>query len=274
MVQELLKIFVHLVIPALAGITFFALAKFVKQVTPLRALVTSPQVYNSAFIAFLIFGFYCSLRTVQVVAGPHPWPLIFSTIREFLLLAIFSPALFIAMLTLCFGSERIGIGWMVTVSLFGLISAGMLCFFNASAIGGSEEIVKLGKLTAYDGLWFKSQTEDIEQKMKMIYWIHIVNPGFLIFAGSILLMLHAFFYPKEKKQIYDNMPKKLLLLGLAFAFYSLVFIAGSFFYGFMRLPDQWPTYSLVCLVAGIIEAFSLALPVRSNIQISEHEQSR
>lgn len=259
-------------IPSLAGITFFALAKFVKQVTPLRALVTSPQVYNSAFIAFLVFGFYCALRTVQVVAGPHPWPLIFSTIREFLLLAIFSPALFIAMLTLCFGSEKIGIGWMITVALFGFISAGMLCFFNAVSIGGSEEIVKLGKLTAYDGLWFKSQTEDIEQKMKMIYWIHIVNPGILIFVGSILLLYHAFFYPKEKKQIYDNMPKKLSLLGAAFALYSLFLVAGSFFYGFTRLPDQWAIYSSVWLASGIIEAFSLALPVRSNIQISEHEK--
>lgn len=272
MVQELTKIFIHLVIPSLAGITFFALAKFVKQVTPLRALVTSPQVYNSAFLAFLVFGFYCALRTIQVVAGPHPWPLIFSTIREFLLLAIFAPALFIAMLTLCFGAEKIGIGWIVTISLFGLISAAMLCFFNAVAIGGSEEMVKLGRLTAYDGLWFKSQSEDIEQKMKMIYWIHMFNPGILIFAGSLLLVLHAFFYPKEKKQIYDNMPKKLALLGAAFALYSLVLIAGSFFYGFTRLPDQWPIYSSVWLVAGILEAFSLALPVRKNIQISEHEK--
>lgn len=272
MLEELLKIFAHLVIPALAGITFFALAKFVKQVTPMRALVTSPQVYNSAFIAFLIFGFYCALRPVQVAAGPHPWPLIFSTIREFLLLAVFAPALFIAMLTLCFGSEKIGVGWIVTVGLFGFISALMLCFFNAAAIGGSEEIVKLGRLTAYDGLWFKSQTEDIEHKMKMIYWIHIVNPGILIFLGSGMLILHAIFYPKEKKEIYDNMPKKLLLLGAAFALYSLTLLLGSFAFGFTRLPDQWMIYSLVCLAVGIIEAFSLALPVRRNIQISEHEK--
>ena len=71
MIQELAKIFVYIVVPALAGITFFAMAKFVKHITPLRALVASPQTYMAAFWGFLIFGFYLGLRPVQVLAGPQ-----------------------------------------------------------------------------------------------------------------------------------------------------------------------------------------------------------
>src|SRR5690348_9178036 len=98
MVQELSKIFIHIVIPGLAGITFFALAKFVKHIAPLRALVSSLQTYRAAFWGFLIFGIYLALRPVQVLAGPHPWPLVISCLREFLLIAVFGPASFVAML--------------------------------------------------------------------------------------------------------------------------------------------------------------------------------
>ena len=91
LVRELDKIFVYIVVPGLAGITFFALAKFVRHITPLRALVSSPQTYHAAFWGFLIFGFYLGLRPVQVLAGPHPWPLIISSIREFLLIAVLVP---------------------------------------------------------------------------------------------------------------------------------------------------------------------------------------
>src|SRR2546430_25309 len=87
MIHELIKIFVYIVVPGLAGITFFALAKFVKHILPLRALVSSPETYQAAFWGFLIFGIYLGLRPVQVLAGPHPWPVIISTIREFLLIA-------------------------------------------------------------------------------------------------------------------------------------------------------------------------------------------
>ena len=57
MMQELDKIFVYIVVPGLAGITFFALAKFVRHIMPLRALVSSPQTYHAAFWGFTVFGF-------------------------------------------------------------------------------------------------------------------------------------------------------------------------------------------------------------------------
>src|SRR3990167_7755168 len=123
------------------------MAKFVKHIAPLRALVASPQTYIAAFIGFLLFGFYLGLRPVQVLAGPHPWPLVISSIREFLLIAIFGPASFIAICTLCLGAETVNRTWITGAFIFGIILSSLFCFVNAKAIGGSEEIVKLGIMT-------------------------------------------------------------------------------------------------------------------------------
>lgn len=272
MIQELVKIFVYIVVPGLAGITFFALAKFVKQIAPMRALVSSQQTYTFAFWAYFIFGFYLGLRPVQVLAGPHPWPLVISSIREFLLVGIFAPAMFINMMTLCFGAEKINRKWIVAVFGFSLVLTAVCCIANALAMGGSKEIVKLGMLTAYDGLWFKSGRENIEQLMKIIFWVHLLSPGFLLFVGCVVVMYYAKHYPDDKKRLYNNMPKKLSVLSIAFLVYVFSLVLGSFLYGYKEVPDQWDIYHLGSLVAGILETISIAMPVRSGVQVSEHEE--
>lgn len=272
MLTELVKIFVYIVVPGLAGITFFALAKFVRQVTPLRALVASEQVYKAAFWGFLIFGIYLGLRPVQVLAGPHPWPLIISSIREFLLIAVFGPTCFVAMLMLCFGPERIGKGWLIPIFSVGLILSAIFCVANAMAIGGSEEIVKLGRMTAYDGLWFKSGKKNIVQLMEILFVIRLLDPGLLFLLAGTIVMVHAKKYPAEKRKIYDNMPRKLYILSAAVYVYAASLIVGSFFYRIQRIPDQWGVYPFGSLIAGILETISLSMPVRSDVQVSEHQK--
>lgn len=271
MAQELLKIFVYIVVPALAGITFFALSKFVKHIAPLRALVSSVQTYRAAFWGFFIFGFYLGLRPVQVLAGPHPWPLIISCIREFLLIACFGPAVFIALLTLCYGPEKIRKIWIISLFAVSFLMAVGFCFVNAHAIGGSKEIVKLGMLTAYDGLWFQSNKKHVEGLMKILFVIRLINPGFLLLVAATFVFMHGKNYPEYKKRLYDNMPKKLYILSGAVYIYALFLIVGSFFYGFRKVPDQWGLYHLGVLMAGILETISLSMPVRDDVQVSEHE---
>jgi len=270
--EELLKIFVNIVVPGLAGITFFALAKFVKHIAPLRALVSSQQTYRAAFWGFLIFGLYLGLRPVQVLAGPHPWPLVISSIREFLLIGIFGPACFIAMLTLCFGTEKVSKFWIVSTFALGFVMAVTFCIANAMAIGGSKEIVKLGMMTAYDGLWFESGKENIERLMKILFAIRLINPGLLLLLAGTIVFYHAANYPLDKKKQYDNMPKKLYILGAAVYTFAISLIVGSFFYGFQKVPDQWGIYHFGALIAGILETISLSMPVRKEVQISEHEE--
>ncbi len=270
MVQELAKIFMHIVLPTLAGITFFALAKFVKQIMPLRSLVASEQAYKYAFWGFLMFGFYLILRPLQVLAGPHPWPLILSCVREFLLIAIFGPASFIALMTLCLGTEKINRLWINSLFFMGFLLSVLFCWANVKAVGGSEEIVKFGMLTAYDGLWFKSGNENIEPFIKILFTIRIFNPGILLLAAASVVLYHGITYPKAKKQIYDNMPKKLCILSGSVFVYALSITVGSFFYGYKKVPDQWGMYHLGILLAGLLETISISMPVRSDVQVSEH----
>ncbi len=273
LVRELDKIFVYIVVPGLAGITFFALAKFVRHIMPLRALVSSPQTYHAAFWGFLIFGFYLGLRPVQVLAGPHPWPLIISSIREFLLIGVFGPAAFIGMLTLCFGPDRIGRGTIAAVVVMSVAMAVAFCVVNGMAIGGSEEIVRLGRLTAYDGLWYKNKREDIDTLMHILFVIRIINPGAMLFIGASFILHHAFTYNAFKRKLYDNMPRKLYILSIAAFIYALSIFGGSLIYTFRKVPDQWGIYHLGSLIAGFLEAISLSMPVRSDVQVSEHNDS-
>lgn len=270
MLQEISKIFVHIVIPGLAGITFLALAKFVKHIAPLRALVSSLQTYRAAFWSFLIFGLYLALRPVQVLAGPHPWPLVISCLREFLLVGGFGPVSFIGLMTLCFGDQRVSKPWITLILSAGILTALVFCAVNAAAIGGSEKIVRLGMLTAYDGLWFRSGKPGVEHLMRVLFVLRLIDPGLLLLAGGTVVLFHAKNYPPAKRSYYDNMPKKLYILGAAAVAFALSLFAGSFFYGLRRVPDQWGFYHLMALIAGILETISLSMPVKSEVQVSEH----
>ena len=268
--QELSKIFVYIVVPGLAGVTFFALAKFVRHIAPLRSLVSSEQTYQAAFVGFLIFGIYLSLRPLQVLAGPHPWPLTISCVREFLLIGLFGPSAFIALLTLSFGPDRINKKWIILTFIVGLLMAAIFCYANFQAIGGSKEIVKLGMLTAYDGLWFENSAPGVEKWMRTLFIIRLINPGLLLLVSGTTVFIHALRYPAFKKRMYDNMPKKLFLLSAAVYIYGFSLILGSWIYGYSKVPDEWGIYHLGSLVAGILETASLSMPVRSDVQVSEH----
>lgn len=273
MLQELGKIFVYIVVPALAGITFFALAKFVRHITPLRALTSSSETYYTAFWSFLVFGIYLTLRPLQVLAGPHPWPLIISSVREFLLMACFAPMTFVSMLILVFGPTKFSKRYIIPTFILCASLGGAFCMINGRAIGGSEEIVKLGTLTAYDGLWYKSNQEHIDLWMRLLFWIRIVNPGLLLAAASAFVIYHAKNYPSFKRKMYDNMPKKLYILGTAVGFYCFTLFLGSALHGYTQVPDQWAIYHIGALVAGILETISLSMPVRNDVQVSEHDLS-
>jgi hypothetical protein len=272
MIVELNRIFLYIVLPGLSSIIFFALAKFSRQILPMRALVANERTYRFAFWSFLLFGVYMGLRPLQVLAGPHPWPLIISTVREFLLIGFIGPSTFIALMSLCIGDEEVDWRWITGAFVFGILLAAVYCFANAKSIGGSHEIVKLGQLTAYDGLWYASKAKNIRIWLKIMFMIHLINPGFLFLMSGGIVLVNAVNYPIGKRRIYDNMPKKLLLISTAVYVYAFAIVIGSSIHGYRLLPDQYWIYPVGIFIAGIIETLSLAMPVRHEVQVSEHEE--
>lgn len=267
--KEFFPLFLNFVVPVLAGLIYFAMAKYVRHIGPMRTLITGELTYKGAYWGFLFLGIYLASRPAQVLF-PHPWPLIVNNLREFCMIGIFGPAVSIAMLSLVFGSENLPRVLIRVLFGLGLALAVVFVVTNVFAIGGSEEIFRVGKFRGYDGLWFKGPDTQAHRLMPVLFVVRLIDPVFMVFAAGTAVLWHAARYPVEKKMVYDNMPKKLYLLGISCYAFSLSMLSVGLLYLFAHIPNQWWIYYLGALAAGILETVSLSLPMKKHVQVSEH----
>jgi hypothetical protein len=263
-------IFSNLALPFCAGITFFALARYVLLIAPMRRLVTGELTYKGAAWGFAFFGVYLISRPLQILLGPHPMPLLINSIREYCMMGLFAPAVFVAMMSLCFGADEIPKKLIVGIFVVANLFAAAFLFINIEAIGGSEMIFRIGTYRAYDGVWFHTQSPRSETLMALLFVIRFIDPLFLLFMAGVIVFRHARHYPASKRAVYDNMPKKLYLLSAAvFAFPVSMLITGILV--FSGIPNQWWVYYIGAIGAGFLEAASLRLSLRRDVQVSEHQ---
>jgi hypothetical protein len=267
--KEIFPIFVNFVVPIFAGLVYFAMAIYVKHIGPMRTLVTGELTYKGAYWGFLIFGVYLATRPIQILF-PHPWPLIVNNLRELCMIGVFGPAVFIAMMSLVFGSEKLSRRLVLGALAAGILLAVVFMVTNVFAIGGSEEIFRVGSFRAYDGLWFNNPRQDIQELMRILFVVRFIDPVLVIFAAGTLVFWHAKTYPEHKRAVYDNMPKKLYYLGAACYMFSLSMLSVGLLYLFAHIPNQWWIYYVGALAAGLLETISLSLPLRKEVQVSEH----
>jgi len=265
---EFFNIFINVAVPVLAGIVYLALARYVKHIAPLRTLVTGKLTYDGAYWGFLFLGIYLASRPLQILLGPHPMPLIINSLREFLMLGFFGPAVTVAMLSLVLGSSNVPKPLIRFLFALGIAIAVVFVFINVKAIGGSEVIFMMGDWPAYDGMWFKNQPS---LPMALLFGLRLIDPVLLVFGVGTLVLWHAYNYPLEKRMLYDNMPKKLYLMGSACYAFSLSMLSVGFLYLFAHIPNQWWIYYVGAMAAGLLETVSLSLPLRREVRISEHE---
>ncbi len=268
--RQFFPLFSNFVMPLLAGLIFFAMAKYVHHIRPLRTLITGELTYRGAFLGFLFLGIYLASRPIQILF-PHPWPLIVNNIREFLMIGIFGPAVFLAMMSFVFGSENIPRRVVAALIVLGIVLAVVFVAVNSFAIGGSEPLFQVGRWTAHDGLWFKNPDPGRRELMRILFVIRFVDPVLLVFLAGTVVLRHAKNYPTEKRVLYDNMPAKLYLLGAGCYAFSLSMLSVGLLFVLARIPNQWWIYYLGALAAGLLETFSLALPMRKHVQVSEHQ---
>jgi hypothetical protein len=266
--REFFPLFLNVVVPVLAGLVYFAMAKYVRHIAPMRTLITGALTYRGAYLGFLFLGIYLASRPLQILA-PHPWPLIINNIREFCMIGIFGPAVFVAMLSFVLG-DMLPRRAVVSVVSVGLTLAVVFVVTNIFAIGGSEEIFRVGSFRAYDGLWFKNPRLDLRELMRILFLVRVIDPVLLVFAAGSLVLWHAKNYPPEKKALYDNMPKKLYFLGAACYAFSLSMLSVGLIFLFAHIPNQWWIYYIGALAAGVLETISLSLPMKKHVQVSEH----
>jgi two-component system response regulator YesN len=268
--SEFFNSFFNIVVPILAGLVYFALARYVKQIGPLRTLVTGQLTYKGAFWGFLLFGVYLASRPLQIFLGPHPLPLIVNNIREFLAIGIFSPAVTVAMMSLVLSPAKVPKILVRLIFGIGIFLAVCFVIINSRAIGGSHFLFSVGNLNAYDGVWFDGREGAPMHYMALLFVIRLIDPVLMVFGAGTLVLWHGFNYPVEKRMLYDNMPRKLYYMGFACYSFSLSMLSVGFLYLFAHIPNQWWIYYVGALVAGILETISLSLPLRRAVQISEH----
>jgi hypothetical protein len=105
--------------------------------------------------------------------------------------------------------------------------------------------------------------------MWLLYAVRLIDPVMLLMMAGVIVFRHARHYPADKRRVYNNMPKKLYLLSAAvFAFPVSMLITGALV--LIGIPNQWWIYYLGALIAGFLEAASLSLSVKSDVQVSEH----
>ncbi len=266
-----LLILANIALPLSAGLTFFALARYASLIAPMRTLVTGDMTYKGASWGFAFFGAYLITRPLQILLGPYPMPLVINEVREFCMMGLFAPAVFVAMMSLCFGDDRIPKRFVAAVFGVGVTLGLIFVVLNAHAIGGSEVIFHIGNYPAYDGIWFKNSLPEERSLMAILFVIRFLDPLFLLLLAGVIIFRAARHYPAQKAAVYDNMPKKLYLLSAAvFAFPVSMLITGALV--FLGMPNQWWIYYLGALISGFLEAASLRLPLRKDVQVSEHAQ--
>jgi hypothetical protein len=268
--REAWLILTNVALPICAGVTFFALARYVVHIAPMRQLVTGEMTYKGAAWGFGFFGAYLISRPLQILLGPYPIPLVINEVREFSMMGLFGPAVFVAMMSLCFGSDRLPRKLVGGIFGLGMILGLVFVVLNAHAIGGTEVIFRIGSYPAYDGLWFKNPDPRGHALMAILFAIRLIDPVFLLILAGIIVFRHARHYPPEKRAVYDNMPKKLYLLSAAVFSFPVSMLITGFLVVFCNRPNQWWIYYLGALISGFLEAASLSLSVKRDVQVSEH----
>lgn len=268
--HQIFPLLSNVVMPVLAGLVFFAMAIYVKWIGPLRTLIAGELTYKGAYLGFLFLGIYLASRPIQILF-PHPWPLIVNNLREFCMIGIFGPAVFLAVLSLVFGHDNIPSRLVWGVGALGFVLALVFVLGNSFAIGGSEQIFQVGRWTAHDGLWFKNPNLSVRALMPILFVVRVIDPILLVLVAGIVVFWHAATYPVEKKMLYDNMPTKLYFLGAACLAFSLSMLSVGLLFLVAKIPNQWWIYYLGALAAGMLETLSLALPMKKHVQVSEHQ---
>ena len=267
--SNFILILANVIVPLISGCIFFGLARYVHYITPMRSLAMGKVTYESAFWGFIFFGLYLATRPVQLFLGPHPLPLVVNNIREFFMIGIFGPGIFLALVGLAYGGERkIKRGQRIAVFLFGLLLATSFCIINIFAIGGSEIIFRIGNYSAYDGLWFKNPHPLGQKLMSFLFLIRLLDPVIILFLAGVIALHRALTYPQEMRETYDNMPRKLILSSIGTFSFSLSMLTAGFLWLFGKIPNQWWLYYLGALAAGVFETMSISLPLKKEVPLA------
>ncbi len=256
--KDTLVFFYNIIVPIFVSLIYFVLALYTKKIKPLRFFILGEKTYQTAFWIFLVFAIFLLGRPFQILSGNETITLIVSQVREFLMISILSPFLLVGILTHVFYDSRKIKNMAAFSFIFCLLLGFIYVYFNFKSINGIHFIFETKlfgvNIKAFDGNWFGKNNK----YLPILFLIRIISPVLIFIFASMVAIFKAVTYPKNG--LYNNLPKKYFLEGIAIMIFVLSMFSTGMMAYFWNFQSQW--YYLGALIAGIIGFFALKLPPR------------
>ncbi|MDI6642340.1 MAG: hypothetical protein QME68_08545, partial [Elusimicrobiota bacterium] len=98
--------------------------------------------------------------------------------------------------------------------------------------------------------------------MSILFACRLISPVIIFATGATIALGRAFIYPEDRKRLYTNMPKKLILTAIGTYCFSFSMLTVGLVYIYGNIPNQWWGYYVGAFLAGFFEAWSISLPMR------------
>lgn len=257
----MLPFVINIFVPLIAGLVYFVMAAEIKRLSKIRKIMFGEIGYNKAFTAFLLFGIYLVTRPFQNLLGPHPWPMVVNSARQFFLMAIIAPSILVSIFHWVpteKGTPKTVVWASYSVGFFMALN---FVLVNTIAIDGSKLLATFCGINIYDAMWFTS-----EQSKFQLVIIHLISQlvspvGFFLMAGAYVRR-RRHLYPPDS--LYNLMPKKWKYLewGLFIFAFTLILAGLSAFLG-QYYTYLWVIYFIGAIIAGVVELIGVKLPPRT-----------
>lgn len=249
----------NLLVPIITGLVYFVMAVEVIRVSKIRKFMFGEIGYKKLFVAFILFGIYFITRPLQNIIGPHPWPMIINSARQFFIMGIIAPSIFVGILHWVPGESGAPKSSVVASFAIGILMGVIFALTNSMAVDGSKIIATIGNLNLYDATWFSG-----ESKIQLVL-IHLICQ--LVSPVGIILLAAAFVRHRRHTymlgHIYTNMKTKWRYLETGLIILPSSFILSGLFAMFGRYYTYlWVIYFVGAIIAGFFVLYSIKLAPR------------
>lgn len=230
-------LFSNIIAPLVAGLFFC--------VCFIYFVIASPSKSASFkyFVVFLIsFAFFSFGRTLQLVSGPYPLPLVIVNARVFILCAVISPSIILAADVFNEEGRRLAAARVVVPCVLLGVT---YCAFNTLGTTGSYILFDFGGFVAYDNLTPSGRPPFFGREVTIA--VQCVTGALpLLFAARRLAGPHRGLRLKELKR------DKNFLINCGAVVFAASFIVGS-------LSMQWWIYYAASIVSALFFGASVLI---------------
>jgi hypothetical protein len=255
-----LTFIVNIFVPVIAGLVYFFMASEIRRVSRVRKIMFGEIGYNKIFTAFLLFGVYFITRPLQNLLGPHPWPMLINSLRQFFLMAVISPAILVGIFHWVPSEKGTPRSTAFAAYAVGFFMATIFILTNSLAVDGSKVLATVGGVNIYDPTWFSTGQPKVQ--LILIHLIcQLVSPvGFFALAAAYVRH-RRYNYPLS--HIYNLMPLKWKHLEVGLLVFAVsLFVAGTAALFGQYYTYLWVIYFFGAIVAGLIELKGIKIPPR------------